>query len=103
VRARAVPPVLLDLDPRTGEGGVLRDEVPSEPQPELLDLANTVLLGEGEDGVLLRVRRQDVGVVAGQVRGVEVAGKRDAHVEVGQLVRGLAAVDPYQADLGLAV
>ena len=73
------------------------DEVPGQAQPELLDRADAVLAGEGVDGVLLRVGGQHGPVVAGQVGGGEVAGERDAHVEVGQRVLGAGPVAPGPA------
>ncbi len=61
--------------------------MPAEAQREILDLADRVL-GEGEYGVLLRVRRDHMAVVAGEVGGGKVAGERDAHRHVLELVRG---------------
>ena len=71
----AVPAVLGDLHPGAGDPRVRAGEVPGQPQPEVLDLADPVP-GEGEDGVLLRVGGQHVRVVAGQVGGGEVAAQR---------------------------
>jgi hypothetical protein len=43
----------------------------AEPQQEPLGCSDAILR-EGEDGVLLRVRRNDVGVVAEPVRRLEI-------------------------------
>ena len=51
----AVPRVLVDLDTRTGDRVDVLDEVSAEGEREVLDLADAVLFGEGEAGVLLRV------------------------------------------------
>src|SRR5215469_15945909 len=77
--------------------------MPAEPERELLDLAHPVLLGEGVDGVLLRVGGDDLGVVAAQVRVGEVAAQRARHVQVLDLVPPAVAGDVDQADLRLAV
>ena len=71
-----VPAVLLDGDLRPGHPLEVVHEVPAQPEPEVLDLTHPVLLGEGVDGVLLRVGGDDLGVVAGQVGVGEVAAQR---------------------------
>ncbi len=86
VHRDAVPPVLLDfypgaVDPREGS-----DEMVTQPDREILDLADSVLAGEGVDGVFLRVRGEHVRIVAGQVRGGEVTTKRSGDVQIGDLV-----------------
>ena len=98
-----VPAVLLDGDLRAGHPLEVVHEVPAQAEPELLDLAHPVLLGEGVDGVLLRVGGDDLGVVAGQVGVGEVAAQRGGHVQVLDLVPVTVAGDVHQADLRLAV
>src|SRR5206468_10615005 len=93
---------LLDLD----AGAVDRleaDEVPPEPEREVLDLTYRRLPREGEDGVLLGVGRDDVGVLAGQVDVLEVAGQGDADREVLEAVAVTVAGDRDHPHLGLAV
>ena len=58
---------------------------------------------EREDGVLLRVGRHDVRVVALEVRRGEVAAELRGDVEVVDLVPGRVARDLDDAHLGLAV
>ena len=82
---------------------VVVDEVPPQPQRELLDFTHPVLLGEGVDGVLLGVGGDDLGVVAGQVRVGEVAAQRGGHVQVLDLVPLALASDADQPDLRLTV
>ena len=67
------------------------DEVPGQPQPELLERADAVLAGERVHRVLLRVGRQHVALSPVRWRGVEVAGQRDGDGEVEQVVPVSAA------------
>ena len=97
-----LPRVLGDLDPGAGDPRVRPGEVPGQPQPEVLDLADPVP-GEGEDGVLLRVGGQHVRVVAGQVGGGEVAAQRGRDGQVLDPVLRGGAVHRHHPDLGLAV
>jgi len=99
----AVPAVLLDADLRAGHPLEVVHEVPAEPKREFLDLAHPVLLGEGVDGVLLRIGGDDLGVVADQVGVGEVAAQRGGHVQVLDLVPVTVTGDVHQADLRLAV
>src|SRR6476659_10601445 len=98
-----VPEVLLDLDPGAGGLWGLADEVVAEGQRELLDGADSLLLGEGEDGVLLGVGGQDRGLVTGDVRVAEVAAQRRGHVQVADLVAWRVSVDANQTVLGFSV
>lgn len=59
----ALPRVLLDVDVRLGHVPVLVEEVPHQQQGELLRTADTVLLGQQIDGVLLRIGGNDIGIV----------------------------------------
>jgi len=77
--------------------------VAGQAQPELLDLTDRGLLGEGVDGVLLGVGRDHVGVVAGQVDVGQLAGEGDADVEVLELVAVPVPGDADHARLGLAM
>ncbi len=58
-----------------------------EAQPEVLDLTDAVAR-KREHRVLLRVGGEDPAVVAGQVRGREIARQRDADGQVLDLVLG---------------
>ena len=97
-----LPAVGLHGHPRAGDPVVGAGEVPGQPQAERLGGADAVPR-EREDGVLLRVRRQDVGVVAGRVGGGEVAAQARADIEVDEGVPRGRAVDRDHADLGLSV
>lgn len=59
-----VPRILLDVDVRLSHVAVLAQEVLRQCDGELLRRTNAVLLRQQVDGVLLRVRRYDVRVVA---------------------------------------
>jgi hypothetical protein len=106
VRPRQAQPRVL-LEPHAGPRHLrdVVDEVAGEHQTERLRLADrlAVLGGVGEDRVLHGVGRQDLGVVAGEVGVREVAGQRDADVQVDELVRVAVAVHTHDARLGLAV
>src|SRR5665213_1533684 len=80
------PRVFLNRHSRPGHGWKVVSEVMCETQRELLDLANPFFLGEGVDGVLLRVGRHDVAVVANKMAGGKVAHERDADGDVLDLV-----------------
>jgi len=67
---------------------------PSEAQREVFDLANRILR-ECEDSVLLGVGRQDEAVVAGEVRGCEVARERHAY---GHVLDVMESACPRDAD-----
>src|SRR5712692_8585192 len=99
----ALPRVLLDRHPSAMHGGEVVDEVPSQAQCELLDLANRCLFREGKHGVLLRVGGQDIAVVARYVAGLEVARQRDADADVLDLVGRATSDHTDQVSLGLAV
>src|SRR5215469_1343757 len=71
----SVPRVFVDLDPRSVDGVDVVDEMPAQIEGVVLDLADPLLLGEREAGVLLRVGGQHLGLVAGHVRVGEVAAQ----------------------------
>src|SRR5690606_18209859 len=98
-----LPGVLLDADAGPVDGLLRGDEVAGEVDGELLGRLDAVFLGEGEDGVLGGVGRQDVGVGAGVVDVVHVAGEGDGHVEVLDAVGAAVPGDPDDAVLRLAV
>src|SRR5580693_8230539 len=98
---RPVSPDTTQAEPPSIVTSVVR--APPPAQRELLDLAHPVLLGEGVDGVLLRISGDDLGVVADQVRVGEVATQRARHVQVLDLVPVAVPGDVDQADLRLAV
>src|SRR5437660_6836046 len=72
------------------------------PYTTLFDLADR-LFGEREDGVLLRVGRHDLAVVAGEVRLGEVAREGHADVEVLELVPPAGPRDAHHVRLGFPV
>src|SRR6476469_5851236 len=82
------PRVFLDRDTRSVNAWKVMSEVTRQPQRELLDLPDRRFLGEGVDGVFLRIGGYDVGVVALEVAAGEVSGERDADVDVLDLVHG---------------
>src|SRR6478752_10345236 len=86
----------------TGHPVEVAGEVVGEPQQELLRRGDPVLR-EGEDRVLLRVRGDDVAVVALGVGRLEVAAQLRRDVEVDDLVTGGVANDADDAVLRLAV
>ncbi len=98
-----LPAVLVDFHAGAGHRLDVVGEVARQRQRVVLDLADAPLLGEGETRVLLRVGRQHLGLVAGQVRGGEVAAERRRYVEVADLVPIGVAVDAHDSGLGLAV
>ena len=109
VRVRAavdldpLPARRLDVHARAVDRLERGDEVARQAQRELLDLPHRLLPGEREHGVLLRVGRHDVGVVAGDVDVLQIAGERDPDVEVAEPVLGCGPVDGDHPDLRLAV
>lgn len=103
VDADALPAVLLDPDARAGDVAELAGEVPAEAQREVLDLADRLLLGEGVDGVLLRVGGHHVGVVAGEVGAFEVSPQRGGHGEVAEFVHRTRAPHGDHPDFGFPV
>ena len=76
--------------------------MPRETDAKILDLANRIL-GEREDGVLLRIGGHDLAVVAGEMRLGEVAGQGNADVEVFELVARTGLRDPNHVRLRLAI
>jgi len=62
------------------------EEMASEDHPEVLDRPRQVLAGERVDRVLHRVGRDDVRVVAVDVRSRELAFERDRDGQVADLV-----------------
>src|ERR1700761_4703835 len=100
---QAGPPERLDAHAGPADLRLGRDEMPGQQQRERLGLADAVLLGERADGVLYWVGRQAAPVVAGPVRGLEIAGQRDADVEVDQLMCPAVAHHTDQPRLRLAV
>src|ERR1700730_11694580 len=100
------PFVFLDRDACPVHGWKVVREMARQPQGELLDLAHGRLLGEGEDRVLLGVRRNDVAVVPGEVAGGKVTGQRNADADVFDLVHRTfrpALRHAHHVRLGLAV
>lgn len=59
-----VPRILLDVDVRLSHMAVLGEKVLRQCDGELLRRTDAVLLRQQVDGVLLRIRRYDVRVVA---------------------------------------
>lgn len=99
----ALPRVLFDLDPRGVHRVDVVDEVSREGQPVVLDEGDTLFLGVGEDGLLLGVGGQHGGLIALEVRSVEIASQAGRHVEVANLVACRVAHDANHTILGLAV
>src|SRR5207253_1507093 len=98
-----VPGVLGDEDGGGVDVGVAVDEVAAEGPGEAFDVGQRVVAGDGVDGVLHRVGRDDFRVVAVGVGGLEGAFELDVDGELLELVDVGAAGDLGQADLGLAV
>ena len=61
------------------------------------------VLRQHVDGVLHRVREDDLRVVTGSVRGIEITAQPHGHVEFLERVRGAVAQDLEHAHAGLAV
>jgi hypothetical protein len=97
-----LPGVPLGRPAPTGHARERAREVVGEAQQELLGRADPIP-GEREDGVLLRVGRHDVPVVALEMRGGEVPAELRRDAEVVDLVPVAAAGDLDDADLRLAV
>ena len=95
------PRRLDDLHPRPRDRAA--EEVPREPRRERLGRPDRELLGEGVDGVLLRVRGQHGGVVALQVHRFELAREGHRDRQVPEFVPLAVAIDPHQVGLRLAV
>lgn len=85
------PGVLLGGPASAGDPVEVAGEVLGEPQQEGFRRTDAVP-GEGEDRVLLRVGGHHVAVVAGQVRGGEVAPQLRGDVQVLDLVPGVSRV-----------
>jgi hypothetical protein len=79
------------------------EEVIHQPQPERLDTLREVNLRQRVDGVAHGVRRQKAGVVAPNVRPLEIAFQGDIHGQVPQLVTSHIAPDFDEPDLRLPV
>src|SRR5882672_8513122 len=85
---------------------MVADELVGESKGEVLDLADRRILRQCEDGVLLRVGRDHLAVVAGQMCGGEVTRQHDAHGHVLDVVNrplGTALGDADDMGLGLPV
>jgi hypothetical protein len=85
------------------DGREIAGEMSSQAEAELFDLAHRRLFRKGKYRVLLRVRGHDVGVVAIDVAGLEVAGKRDGDGKVLDLVGAAISGDADQMRLRLPV
>src|SRR5262245_9439618 len=103
VRPEPGPAVLLDRYRCAPYRPVRVDEMLGEPAGKVLDLTDAVFLGKGVHGVLLRVGRQHLCVVAGQVDVGKVAGECDADRQVAKVVAVTAPGYPCEPDLRLAV
>ena len=101
--SNARPLVFLDCHPRATDRFKAGGEVASQADPKLLTLPHRRFLGEREHGVLLRVGRHHLGVVAGDMAGLEVTGERDADHEVFDLVTFAIAGHTNQVRFGLPV
>ena len=102
-RVEALPEVLDDLDGRPRNRRVALDEVTREREAEVLDRVEGALGRERVDGVLHRVRGQDRGVVALDVRILEVPLETHRDGEVLQVVPVRPPRHLDQADARLAV
>jgi dihydropteroate synthase len=92
----AVPALLAHRHARAGDGGVVGEEVGGERSREVLDRLDLDLSCQRVDGVLHRVRRKDVAVVAPHVGVVELALESHGHREIAQLVASLAAAHLHE-------
>ena len=101
VIAQPRPRDLDDLHP--GPRDRAADEVPRQPQRELLRRPDAVLLRERVDGVLLRVGREHGAVVAAQMDRLQLAGQGDRDEQIAQLVDVAVAHHADKMGLGLAV
>ena len=100
---RARPGAAAEADGRLAAAGRRPQEVLREVLAEHLRIAQVDRLRAGVDRVAHGVGRHDVRVVALEVRGGEVAGELDVDAVVVQLVTLRPALDPHDADVGLAV
>src|SRR5262249_56559294 len=95
--------MLLDLDSGLPDRLAGPNEVPRQAECEVLDLTHRRFFGEGEHGVLLSVRGEDVAVVAAYVGGFKVTGETDADAEISDLVAVIEPRDSKQPSLCLAI
>ena len=100
--ADTLPGLLPDVDACPIHRCELAHEMSREPDAELLDLPDR-LASEREYGVLLRVRRHDLAVVAGEMGFGEVPRQRHTYGQIPHLVQRAGLGDAHHVRLGLAV
>ena len=98
-----VPELLREVDRHPPDMVARVEEVRRQRHAERLRLPHAVLGRQRVDGVLHGVGRQHAGIVAVDIRGVEIALEPDRHAEVEEIVAILTPVDGHEADAGLAV
>ena len=96
------PGGFVDVHAGAVDGRELADEMPGQPEAEILDVADRVAR-EGENGVLLGVSRHDFAVVPAEVRLGEIARKRNGDCEVPNFMGPTGLCDPNDMRLRLAV
>jgi hypothetical protein len=99
----AAPRVLRDVDAHADEPRTSIEEMARERQRERLRLVHRFPRRKRVDGVLHRVRRQHVGVVAVHIGGVVVSLEADGHGEIAHVVAPRAPGHLHEAHARLAV
>src|SRR5215211_488108 len=99
----AVPGVLDDAHPGALHGGSGVEEVVDQHRPERLDAARQVVLRQRVYGIAHGVRREQAGVVAPEVGGLEAALEGDVHTQIPEPVVPPFALHLDEPDLRLTV
>lgn len=87
---RTLPGVFLDLDPRATDRFDVVDEMTGEFESVRLDRDQTLFLGVGVGRLFLRVGRQNLRLITGEVRVGEISTQAGGDVDVVNFVTGVS-------------
>src|SRR5215472_6936140 len=95
--------MLGDFHSNFGNLRIAAEEMVDQKLGEFLNAGDIVLSGKHVDGVLDRVGGQNLAVVAGFIRGVEITPKKNSRRDVLETVLLSAAIELHQPDARFAV